>query len=199
MRLSTGPNRTGAHGRRARSSSAIREAAASKAGFVHCVLATVVLPLMQGSSSERPAAAPAIIIVHGRLLPDRVVMSDWQENHRFVSAIDLSTRVDGDVLDDRPFVALSLFWGPEWSHHPRTPEALARLRPEQANQHGRFYPAREDTSARVLMGPAIGREYSTVGRSPRMAWPFWFAIECLCASSVGAIPRDQRLQLAAPA
>ena len=48
-------------------------------------------------------------------------------------------------------------------HEYRTPEALARLRPAQANQHGRFYPARGDSDALVLIGSTSSRAYTTLG------------------------------------
>ena len=117
---------------------------------------TAVPPLSTG-------AEIAIIIVHGDILPQRVVMSDWHENNLLMGAIDVSTPADTTAVHQRPYVHLAMFWGPEWANYPRTPVALARLRPEQANQYGRFYPAWMDSDAVVLIGSTSGRAYTTLG------------------------------------
>ncbi len=127
------------------------------------VLGLRAITLTMGPTPIPNAAAPWIIIVHGDLLPQRVVMSDWHENNRLMGAIDASTQADTTAVHQRPYVHLAMFWGPEWANYPRTPEALARLRPEQANQHGRFYPAWADSDALVLIGSTSGRAYRTLG------------------------------------
>ena len=130
---------------------------------ISSVLGLSAITLTIGPTPIPNAAAPWIIIVHGDLLPQRVVMSDWHENHRLMGAIDVSTPADTTAVDQRPYVHLAMFWGPEWANYPRTPVALARLRPEQANQYGRFYPAWMDSDAVVLIGSTSGRAYTTLG------------------------------------
>lgn len=125
-------------------------------------LGAIVL-LGSGPGPKVSTAAPWIIIVHGDLLPQRAVIADWHENLQFLAAVDISTRADTAAVPDRPYVRLAMFWGPEWANYPRTPEALAQLRPEQANQHGRFYPAQGEQGPLVLIGPANGRAYTTLG------------------------------------
>ena len=121
------------------------------------------ITLATGPTPIPNAAAPWIIIMHGDLLPQRVVMSDWHENSRLMGAINVSTPADTTAVHQRRYVHLAMFWGPEWANHPRTPEALAGLRPEQANQHGRFYPGWADSDAVVLIGSTSGRAYMTLG------------------------------------
>jgi hypothetical protein len=128
------------------------------------ILPTAMLALATAPLREATVAAPAIIIVHGAPLPQRVVMSDFDENLRLMAAIDVSQRSDSSLVEGRGYLGLAMFWGPEWATYPRTPEALGRLRPEQANQHGRFYPAQGDSPALVLIGPAFGRGYTTLGQ-----------------------------------
>ncbi len=130
---------------------------------ISSVLGLSAITLATGPTPIPDAAAPWIIIVHGDLLPQRVVLPDWHENNRLMSAIDVSTPADTTAVHQRLYVHLAMFWGPEWANYPRTEEALARLRPEQANQHGRFYPARGDSDALVLIGLASGRAYTTLG------------------------------------
>ena len=127
------------------------------------VLGLSAITLSVGPTPIPNAAAPWIIIVHGDLLPQRVVMSDWQENSRLMGAINVSTPADTTAVHQRPYVHLAMFWGPEWANYPRTTEALAQLRPEQANQHGRFYPARADSDALVLIGSTTSRADTTLG------------------------------------
>ncbi len=127
------------------------------------VLGLSAITLTMGPTPIPNDAAPWIMIVHGDLLPQRVVMSDWHENNRLMAAIVASTPADTTWVHQRPYVHLAMFWGPEWAHYPRTPEALARLRPEQASQHGRFYPAWAASDAVVLIGSTSGRAYTTLG------------------------------------
>jgi hypothetical protein len=108
-------------------------------------------------------AAPWIIIVHGDLLPQRVVMADFHENSQLMGTIDLSSLTDSAEVQQRPYLSLAMFWGPNWARYPRTPEALARLRPDQGNQHGRFYPAHGGLDPLVMIGPTMGRAYTTLG------------------------------------
>ena len=134
-----------------------------RSGRTWLILPAAILSFIPAPHTRRMVAAPWIIIVHGPL-PQRVVMSDWGENHSLMLAIEAPQRSDSSLVANRLYLHLAMFWGPEWATYPRTDEALARLRPEQANQHSRFYPAQGDSPALVLIGPADGRAYTTVGR-----------------------------------
>jgi NAD(P)H-hydrate repair Nnr-like enzyme with NAD(P)H-hydrate dehydratase domain len=127
------------------------------------VATSAAVALGSGASSAAVApAAPAIIILHGNLVAERIVMTDWDENHRFIQSIDVGGRLDVALTHDRQRIRLAMFWGPEWAQHPRTPEALGSLLPEQANQHGAFYPHVGGRAPVVLLGPTLGRNYGTV-------------------------------------
>jgi len=54
-----------------------------------------------------------------------------------------ATVARGEV-EGRPFLDLALFWGSNGRGQP-----ISSLRPEDADQHGRFYPATDDESAVV--------------------------------------------------
>jgi hypothetical protein len=54
-----------------------------------------------------------------------------------------ATVARGEV-EGRPFLDLALFWGSNGRGQP-----ISSLRPEDADQHGRFYPATDDHSAVV--------------------------------------------------
>ena len=140
---------------------------AAKLGRIASVLGLSALPLATGSTLIPNAAAPWIIIVHGDLLPQRVVMHDWHENLSLMAAMAMDGRIPADTMavHRRPYVHLAMFWGHQWSkeNYPRTSEALARLRPDQAASHGRFYPARADSGAIVLFGSTTGRAHISLG------------------------------------
>ena len=87
------------------------------------------------------AAAPRLIMVYGSPLTKPVILSNWRENLEFMSSITQESSVTPEELRRRPYVKLALFWGPEWAQYVEEGKPIDRLRPEQANQQGRFYPA----------------------------------------------------------
>jgi hypothetical protein len=105
------------------------------------------------------AAAPWIIIVHGPLLANRVVMADWADNQRLLLASTLRVTVADSLLARRPSLQLALFWGPGWRAAYESAEVRSRLRPEQATQRGRYLPRfRGDAALLILEGvPGEGR------------------------------------------
>ena len=116
----------------------------------------VVLGLaLSGGTHARPApaslAAPWAIIAHGPLLAERVVIADWNENLRIVSAFSQSSRkVPPRAMAGRAYVDLAMYWGPEWKHLQHDPEAVRRLRNEGASQRARLYLAQGDHPAVVV-------------------------------------------------
>jgi hypothetical protein len=104
------------------------------------------------ATSPAAYAAPWAIIAHGRLLPQRVVIADWYENHRLMLASPApGTSTASSALSGRPSVDLALFWGPEWAHLEKTPAAAVDLRVEQANQRGRLYLATGEAPAILVL------------------------------------------------
>jgi len=79
-------------------------------------------------------------------------LSDWGEIFKMFTSTTAETNVN---LNDRPFFELALFWGPEWSAYVDSGKFLDKLRPEDANQKGRFYPAFGDKPAVISAGPTV--------------------------------------------
>jgi hypothetical protein len=78
------------------------------------------------------AAAPNYILVSGPGLARPVLLADWDENLRLLSALVNAPTV-APRLAKRPRFDLAEFWG--WGGRPKP------TRPTQASQHGWFYPA----------------------------------------------------------
>ena len=117
------------------------------------VMAVGLLGAGIGTEGNAPArrAAPWAIMIHGSLVERPITMSSWHENHRLMLAISPGIRTRTSTLEGRAFIDMALFWGPEWAHLADSPEAVARLRPDQASQHGRLYPARGNSPAVVVL------------------------------------------------
>jgi hypothetical protein len=93
-------------------------------------------------------AAPWFLMFHGNPLQKRIVLSDRYDNQRLMVAITEQARITDDELKDRPYIRMAYFWGPEWV--PSTNRTAAdKLKPEEGNQHGRFYPAYGNAEAIV--------------------------------------------------
>jgi hypothetical protein len=73
-----------------------------------------------------------------------------------VEEIASSRAASRAALAQRPRVRLSLFWGPRWDYYPRSGKPAQAVRPRQANQFGRFYPAWRGRRALVDL-PWAGR------------------------------------------
>lgn len=102
------------------------------------------------------AAAPQLLMVYGGGLTEPVILGDWDENLEFLLATSGSIDVPMTELAGRPFHALALFWGGAWSRYMAEGGSLATLRPEQANQQGRFYPAYGTRKAVLALDSAGG-------------------------------------------
>jgi hypothetical protein len=93
-------------------------------------------------ASTASAAAPNYILVSGPGLTHPVLMANWNENLRLLSALvnaRKATEAAVRGLGQRPRLDLAEFWA--WSGRPRPTQ------PNQANQHGWFYPAHASTPA----------------------------------------------------
>jgi hypothetical protein len=87
------------------------------------------------------AAAPRIVIFSGRPIAHQVVISDWEAVFRVVEQIAPARVVPRAKLAGRPGLKVSMFWGPRWIDYLREGKRASALRPGQADQSGRFYPA----------------------------------------------------------
>jgi hypothetical protein len=109
-----------------------RTVGASSLGVGAIVLASVV---------NLSAAAPRLILVSGALLERPVLIEDWDDNMRIMAAVNSRTVAESESLENRPFYEFALFWGAEWVQYVNEGRPVAALKPEQATQHARFYPA----------------------------------------------------------
>jgi hypothetical protein len=124
------------------------------------LVATMLVPLLGVSPLEIAAlpastfAAPWAIIAHGPRLPRPITLADWPENQRlFLAMPGPGTPTDSRAMRNRPYVELALFWGPEWEHLKGSRDAVARLRPEQANQRAWLFLADGERPAVVVLNP----------------------------------------------
>jgi hypothetical protein len=86
------------------------------------------------------AAYPRLILISGAEFEKPVVLDRVDEIVDLTTAIATAPAVPGEEVDGRAYLRLSLFWGDAlWEPYVREGR-LDELRPEQANQEGRFYP-----------------------------------------------------------
>lgn len=111
----------------------------------------VVLVVAALVASPAVAAAPRFMMVYGPPLSEPVVLRDWQENLTVMVKMK-RTNLDPGELEGRPYLKMALFWGPRWVEYVEEGRPLDALRPEQANQRARFYPATGDEPALISLG-----------------------------------------------
>src|SRR5712692_9695096 len=93
------------------------------------------------ATAQTQAAAPRLIMFHGKLLPKPVILDDWKENLQL-----MAVRPDAAVTRDQlvwPYLQVAYFWGPRWVRYVQEGKPLDKLHPEEGDQHLRFYPAVE--------------------------------------------------------
>ncbi len=108
--------------------------------FVVCVLAFALITL--GSALPVSAAAPRLMLAYGPLLPQPIMLDNWQENGYMLGAIEGTlAQINEASLAGRPVVHLALFWDAFlWEPYVQQ-HRLNDLRPEDANQQANFYPS----------------------------------------------------------
>jgi hypothetical protein len=102
------------------------------------------------------AAAPRIVIFSGAPLDHQIVVTDWHAIFAVTQATVSAPAVARRRLAARPSVRISMFWGPVWNDYLRHGGDPNALRPAQADQVGRFFPAHQGRAA-VLDLPWAGR------------------------------------------
>jgi hypothetical protein len=98
----------------------------------------VALTIGAGTAS---AAAPRILIFTGGSLAHQVVVSEWQKIFKVTEVVANAPVVPRGQLEKRPSLRVSMFWGPGWNDFLAQGHDPTTLRPSQADQVGRFYPA----------------------------------------------------------
>ena len=124
-----------------------------------CRRSLVLIAALVGAvllTQEVDAAAPWFVIFQGNLLQKRIVLTDWHENQRLMLSVAEAVNVSDRELQDRPYIEIAYFWGPDWVNYPRDEESLKKLEPQSGNQHGRFYPAYGAAEAIVTFEEASG-------------------------------------------
>lgn len=105
------------------------------------LVAGVVLLVLVTGTTPALAAGPRVMLVYGPPLAQPVILHDWAENMRLMLAVGEDATATSGELRRRPFLGVALFWGMPWVQYAQHGKPLAALRPEQANQCARFYPA----------------------------------------------------------
>lgn len=121
------------------------------------------------------AAAPRLIIVTGEPLAQPILVSDAEEVFELYGSFFEGPSIDRASLVGRPFLRLALFWDNRlWEPYVREGR-LDELRPDQANQVGRFY-------------PAVGREPALVDVPGHGQWPKRATAEALRIFEAARVP-----------
>lgn len=123
------------------------------------ILAVVMLYL----TTTAVAAAPHIIVIKGDSLSHPLILSDWNQNHRFMASFVDGEIVKSEDLKDRPYLELSLFWGPEWQNYVKAGHSLNDLNPTRGNQQGRLYLATSTSGPAVSLNGLFGRKLNEDG------------------------------------
>lgn len=114
-----------------------------KLTLAHIALLIAVLLVAGVVVVPAQAAAPRYILVSGPGLQCPAVLGDWSENLAFLTSLLHARRPTSGWSENRPRYDLALFWG--------VPANPVPTRPNEANQHGWFYPATGGRRAVVKM------------------------------------------------
>jgi hypothetical protein len=104
------------------------------------IVAVALLAVVWGAAPAQ-AAAPRLLMVGGAPLAKPVMLSDWDEILMLTGLLSSGPAAPSDPRGGRPSLQLAMFWDAGiWEPYVRGGRP-GSLRPEQANQFGRFYPA----------------------------------------------------------
>jgi hypothetical protein len=105
------------------------------------LVASVGLIALLVGASAAAAAAPRIVILSGGPLQHQIVVSDWRAIFAVTQATVAARAAAPAQAAHRPWIRVSMFWGPGWNDYLRQGKDPKALRPSQSDQTGRFYPA----------------------------------------------------------
>ena len=129
------------------------------------MLKTLVVLTIFVAAPARPvfAMAPRIIMIYGGSLERPVFLTEsLEDNMSLFENPDGATPFDWEELPNRPFFHVAMFWGSEWDRSIAAGRPVTALRPEQASQHGRLYPATGSKPAVFLQTRFVGTAPSPV-------------------------------------
>lgn len=126
------------------------------------------LLVVSGAVTPAVAAGPRIMIVYGKPLAKPVIFSNWGENETLLVSVNDDMSVGQARLARRPFLRVAMFWGPAWIQYMKHHATAHGLRPNEANQLARFYPA-YGTAPALFMFDSIPGPYRTLIRRIRPA------------------------------
>jgi hypothetical protein len=116
----------------------------------------VTIALVLSFLSPPEVMSPSIMMFHGGILKQPVFVVEHSEIFSFLREIESPHRGSRPQPEDRPYVNVSFFWGAEWTRYVTDQQPLSKLRPDDANQHGRFYPAlRQQPAVLVRTAPVL--------------------------------------------
>lgn len=122
---------------------------------VRTLIAVVISAVALTSPVVTARAFPSVLMFHGGTLKQPVFATPRSvpEAEAHVGFwCGRSSAVSDRMLTERPFVNIAVFWIP-WSRVDTADEVkalTATLKPEQANQHGRIYSARDGVGAAAV-------------------------------------------------
>ena len=119
-------------------------------------LGLVSLSLTATSSPASRFAAPQLIVANGGPLSQRVVLSDFAENHRLMLATTQPATVQTESLARRPRVRVAMYWGLQWKGRIDLPDSVDMLGTATGAQPGSFYPATRGQPAIWVFGASAG-------------------------------------------
>jgi hypothetical protein len=110
---------------------------------VRRILLLIVVLLLALTTGAIPALAkgPRIMMVYGTPLVRPIVISNWRDTAELMIATNDSMSTSHARLQGRPSLHVAMFWGMQWVHYMQQHKSLAALRPRQADQFARLYPA----------------------------------------------------------
>ena len=116
------------------------------------------------------AAAPWLMLFHGKPLTKIIALENWDENLKFMLAASEPSNVRPLSLASRACIGVAMFWGPQskWIGENDNRPTSERITIDKASQRARFCPATGDEEAvfafESIPGPgALNRRVSTEG------------------------------------
>jgi hypothetical protein len=97
------------------------------------------------------AAAPRVIMFYGGFLSEPIILADWSENMLFMGGADRPITVPDQSTTQLPSIEVAFFWGPEVARYADEGKPLDRLDPNDAPQHGKYYPPQREGEMGIIV------------------------------------------------